>query len=100
MAHATGKQGLHQGLNHVWGPNQDNPAEFQASRSKVDLELMCLEEASRRFTQVSHTPFLSSPLVKIFTEYNAHTPAFKQVLQGIFECPIGTDPMTKYLIKA
>jgi len=100
MAQAIGKGGHRLGLNNVWGPTLDNPSEHQASKSKADLELMCLAEASQRFTQVSHTPFLSPPLVQIFTEFNVYTPAFEQVLQGTFESPDGTDPMTTRLIKA
>jgi len=82
MAQATGKGGHRQGLNHVWGPDQANPADRHASKSKADLDLMCLAEAGRQFTQACHMPFLSPPLVDIFTESNVFTPAFEQVLQG------------------
>jgi len=100
MAYTTGTSGQHKGLSHVWGPTQHNPSKCQSSKTKGDLEIMCLEEAGQRFTQAGHTPFLKPPLVEIFMEYNVHTPAFKQVLQGTFVCPIGTNPMTQQLIKA
>jgi len=61
---------------------------------------MCLEEAGRQFTQARHTPFLSSPLVDLFTEATVYTQAFEQVLQGTFVSPAGTDHMTQRLIKA
>jgi len=101
MAQQATRTGGHcQGLNHIWGPNQHNPSARQASKSKVELELMCLAEVGHRFTQASHMPFLLPPLVEIFMESNVHTSAFEQVLQGTFEFPIGIDPMTEHLIKA
>jgi len=46
--------------------HKNNPTECQASKSKADLELMCLAEADHWFTQASHMPFLSPLLVEIF----------------------------------
>jgi len=100
MAQAIGTNGQCKGLSTVWGPAHHNPTECQSSKTKGKSEIMCLEEAGRRFTQARHTPFLSSPLVEIFTEYNVYTTAFEQVLQGTFVCPTGTDTMTQRLIAA
>jgi len=100
MAQAIGTNSQRKGLSTVWGPSHHNPTERQSSKTKGELEIMCLEEAGRRFTQAWHTPFLSSPLVEIFTEYNVYTTAFEQVLQGTFVCPTGTDTMTQRFIAA
>jgi len=46
------------------------------------------------------TPFLTSPLIDIFTEANLSTKAFNQVLEGTFVCPEGANEMTKCLLVA
>jgi len=92
IAAAMGNGGERKGLNHVWGPNINNEPSCHESQTKAELECMCLAEARRRFTQASHTPFLQSPLVELFTEHNVYTAAFEQVLQGMFSCPPDTDP--------
>jgi len=97
---AMGTTSIQQGLNQVWGPNPTNPMARHELTSKSKLELMCLEEAGRRFTQASHTLFLETPLVELFTEHNVYNTAFKQVLQGSFQCPPGTDLMAGRLLKA
>jgi len=89
-----------QGLSQVWGPQPNNPLARPESTSKSELEITCLEEAGRWFTQASHMPFLQTPLVELFMESNVYTPAFEQVLQGTFQCPPGTDQMAKRLIEA
>jgi len=66
----------------------------------MDLENLCLAEASRRFTQAAKTPFLQPPLLKLFTEANLLTKAFDQVLEGTFECPEGINAMTQHLLSA
>jgi len=100
MAQATGINGQCKGLSTVWGPALHNSSECQSSKTKGELEIMCLEEAGRRFTQAWHTPFLCAPLVEIFTEHNVYTTAFEQVLQGIFRCPTGTGLLMQKFIKA
>jgi len=57
-------------------------------------------KAGRRFTQAATTPFLTSPLIDIFTESNLSTRAFDQVLAGNFVCPEEVDELTKRLLKA
>ncbi len=55
------------------------------SRTKTELEHLCLVEAGRRFTQASQTPFLQPPLLELFTKVKLSTKAFDQVLDGMFE---------------
>jgi len=89
-----------QGLNHVIRPNSlDNTSHIESS-TKLELEQLCLSKARRCFTQAATMPFLTSPLVEIFTEANLFTQAFDQVLEGTFECPPNTDPFAKCLIQA
>jgi len=48
------------------------------------LETACLAEVGQCSTQVVGTPFLSSPLFKIFGEMGCRTTTFDQVLVGKF----------------
>jgi len=88
------------GLTHVTGPHPSDPARRLESKTRPDLETMCLSEAGRRFTQAATTPFLTPPLLEIFTESNLATHAFDQVLEGTFECPKEVNDMTKRLLAA
>jgi len=77
----------------VIGPNLLDPATQIKLSSKAKLEKLCLEEAGCQFTQATSTPFLQPPLLEISLEANVFSKAFDQVLAGIFECPLGMDPM-------
>jgi len=66
----------------------------------MELENLCLAEAGQRFTQVSKTPFLKSPLIDILMEANLSTKAFDQVLEGTFVCPEAIDEMMQHLLVA
>ena len=46
------------GLNHVIGPTPSDPTQRTESKTKTELENLCLAEAGRRFTQAATTPFL------------------------------------------
>jgi len=86
------------GLTHVIGPLPAGPDRRVESKTKAELETLCLLEAGRRFTQAATTPFLTSPLIKLFTESNLSTRAFDQVLSGMFVCPEEVDALTKRLL--
>jgi len=88
------------GLNHVIGPTPLDLTQRTESKTKTELENLCLAEAGRRFTQAATTPFLRAPLLEIFTEANLATKAFDQVLEGTFVCPEGVDEVTQRLIRA
>jgi len=90
----TDTQSRH-GLNHVIGPNLSDPMKRIESKTKTELENLCLAEAGRQFTQAANTPFLQTPLLQIFTEANLGTKAFDQVLEGTFVCPEAVDDLTK-----
>ncbi len=83
------------GLTHVIGPLPADPDRRVESKTKAELETLCLLEAGRRFTQAATTPFLTSPLIELFTESNLSTHAFDQVLSGTFVCPEEVDTLTK-----
>jgi len=83
------------GLTHVIGPLPAGPDRRVESKTKAELETLCLLEAGRRFTQAATTPFLTSPLIKLFTESNLSTRAFDQVLSGTFFCPEEVDALAK-----
>jgi len=89
-----------QGLNHVIGLTPSDPTQWTLSKTKTELETLCLAEAGRRFTQVATTPFLQSPLLKLFTEASLATKVFDQVLAGNFVCPKGVDEMRRRLLSA
>jgi len=89
-----------QGLNHVIGPHPEDNTHCTQSRTKTELEHLCLVEAGRCFTQASTTPFLQPPLLDIFTKANLSTKAFDQVLDGAFKCPEDTDEMARHLLMA
>jgi len=76
-----------QGFNHVIGPNLADNTQHTESKTKMELETLCLAEASQRFMQASKTPFLTSPLINIFMEANLSTKAFGQVLEGHLSSP-------------
>jgi len=80
---------------HVSGPHPSDPNAGLELKTKADLEAMCLSEVGRRFTQATTTPFLTSPLIDIFTESNLSTRAFDQVLAGKFVCPEAVNDLTK-----
>jgi len=88
------------GLNHIIGPKPADNTQCMESKTKMELETLCLAEASQRFMQASKTPFLTSLLIGIFTEANLMTKAFNQVLEGTFICPKGIDSMTQRLLIA
>jgi len=89
-----------QGLNHVIGPHPMDNTCWAESRTKTELEQICLAEAGRRFTPALQTPFLQSLLLELFMEANLSTKAFDQVLDRLFECPEGTDKMARCLLLA
>jgi len=76
------------------GLTQSDLTQWTESKTKMELENLCLAKAGRRFTQAAKTPFLQPPLIGIFTKANLSTKAFNQVLEGTFECPKGLDNMT------
>jgi len=82
------------------GPHPSDPDMCLELKTRPELEAMCLSEASRRFTQAATTPFLTSPLIKIFTESNLSMGDFNQVLAGTFVCPEEVDNLTKRLLSA
>jgi len=88
------------GLNHVIGPTPSDPTQRTESKTKTELETLCLAEARRRFMQAANTPFLQAPLLQIFTEANLVTKAFNQVLAGTFVCPDVVDELMKRLLWA
>jgi len=88
------------GLNHVIGPTPSDPTQWMESKTKTELETLCLVEAGRRFTQAATMPILQAPLLELFTEANLATKAFNQVLAGTFVCPDEVNEMTKRLLLA
>jgi len=88
------------GLNHVIGPTPSELTQWMESKTKTELETLCLAEAGRQFTQVATNPFLQTPLIELLTKANLVTKAFDQVLAGTFECPEGVDKMTECLLSA
>jgi len=54
---------------------------------KIELELECLEEVKCCFTQVSMMPMLQPPMIDLLGINDVDSPAFQQILDGIFECP-------------
>jgi len=89
-----------QGLNHVIGPHPEDNTHCTQSRTKTELEHLCLVEAGRRFTQVSTTPFLQCPLLDLFTKANLSSKVFDQVLDRTFKCLADTDEMARHLLRA
>jgi hypothetical protein len=84
------------GTSHIVAPDYDgNWVEFT---SKEGIEAGCQWENSRRFSQTSSTPFMTSPLVDEFG-YLAQGPATNAVLKGTYIPPLGTDPYAQKLLK-
>ena len=65
--------------------------------TKDEIELRCLEEASRRFTQAQNTPMLQEPLL---TELGKEDdgPAIPAILNGTYQAPAGVDEFTQALL--
>jgi len=64
---ALHKLQAHSPLALVEAPGR-TPGTRQVYHQKVELEQACLEEAGRRFTQAKQTPFLTTPIVDIFSK--------------------------------
>jgi len=91
----NGGHSLHSPPKHGW-----NTHEFKWQYQIGSLHQFGLSEAGHQFTQALTTPFLQPPLLPLFSKANLNMKAFEQVLDGIFQCPPLTDPLTVRLIKA
>jgi hypothetical protein len=89
---ANGKLRASGGLATVMAPSPTDPDTWTEISTKQAMEKACLEEAERRFTQASSTPFLTPPLYDIFGKLGCHTRAFQEIAEGTFQVPPGTDP--------
>ena len=76
------------GTSRVIAP--DSNGEWVERTLREDIEAGCQWENSRRFSQTSSTPFMTSPLLEDFG-YLAQGPAAVAVLDGSYVPPPGTD---------
>ena len=67
--------------------------------TRPTLELACLAEAGRRFTQANTTPCFQPPIWEIFGALGVRCQAFDQVLEGTFTPPSNCDPFTKKVLE-
>jgi len=69
MAHhvktALRKQAAHKGLSQVMAPQSNNDSMRVTYTNKEDLEMACLEEARRQFTEAACTPMLQQPMIEL-----------------------------------
>jgi hypothetical protein len=83
------------GTSRVIAP--DSTGEWVELTSREDIEAGCQWENSRRFSQTSSTPFMTSPLLDDFG-YLALGPATAAVLDGSYVPPPGTDIYARKLL--
>jgi len=67
--------------------------------TRPTLELACLAEAGRRFTQANTTPCFQPPIWGIFGDLGVQCQAFDQVLEGTFTPPSTCDPFMKKVLE-
>jgi len=67
--------------------------------TRPTLELACLAEAGRHFTQANTTPCFQMPIWEIFGALGVWCRAFDQVLEGTFTPPSECDPFTKKVLE-
>ena len=72
---------------------QNNRGEWIERHTKREIEIGCLRENSKRFSQAKNTPFYSRTLSRQFG-WVGNTPASREVLEGRFTMPPGVDPHT------
>jgi len=89
--HALNKTVIHQPLSLVLALAPISETQQECCQ-KVDLGKVCLEEAGCRFTQASQTPFLTSPLIKLFGGECSNPKATTKVAEGTFSLPAGCNP--------
>ena len=78
---------------------QDADGQMKEHTSKAEIEEACLLAYGKRIRQASDTPFMIDPLYNCVGPLG-FGPASKEILDGTFICPEGTDPHAKKLIDA
>jgi len=67
--------------------------------TKEQIELACLEEAHRRFTQAMDMPMLQQTMTLGIGLKDINSPAFQEILDGTFKCPLHCEPTTQRLLQ-
>jgi hypothetical protein len=66
--------------------------------SKEGIEIACIHENDSRFSQSENTPPMTEPLLSELGLF-ADTEQAQQILDGTYECPLGTDKYAALLIQ-
>jgi len=96
---ALGQLATRRGLTQVTAPLEGPGGRRITYTDKDQIELACLDEAHRRFTQAANTPILQQPLGAIIGHADIDSRAFQQILDGNFQYPCTCEPITKQLLQ-
>jgi len=96
---ALGQLETRRGLIQVSAPTEEaNPTRI-THMNKEKIELACLNEAHRQFTQAAEMPMLQEPMFSRLGLADIESEAFQQILDGTFKCPKQCDSITQRLLQ-
>jgi len=91
---ALGQLDRCRGLLQVTAPIKGSSTNRKMYITKEQIELACLEEAHRRFTQAMDMPMLQQTMTLGIGLKDINLPAFQEILDSTFKCPLHCKPMT------